>query len=558
VNRTRGSIYVGLGLLAVLGALLVPAYIRSVDAAVIQRAGAKTPSLVVEAVQAARLDKLGQAVLLAQAAMAAEVPEATATLYAIQRQRGERPVPAVWGGGDSLLQQVCRLPGMPLPVGETVMEVMLPEAQRVAVAGFLGGLRRVDVQELLKNRALESTVVFPPARSPSGQVLDAAILLTGLLVQDEAMRPTLRQQIEELATAVNRGYDSTSLEVFYLNLTSLAKRLSWDQLLAFFGGVKDLASLRQLTRVVTAAPADLPVVFSALQLAETPYAVSDYVRAFPKTAIRDLRFALGSGRGGLNLLLARAQPVHHAGWRDWVLAVPGAGWLFGLVVALAYQSTVLALLLKYLLWLDGAFLLARAVPDFREPADGLEQSLKVSGIGTLRQQTVAGLAVALALILGEPGLARAQAATNADVIWRFPKNKPTMLAQATSPPKVMSNQANWLALAVFFAVQMSVYVVGLIKLREIKRQSLPPALKLQLLDNEENLFDTGLYIGLGGTGLSLVLLALNLFSASPMIAYASTGFGVFFASLLKIIHVRTYRRLLILQAANEAPASSVS
>jgi hypothetical protein len=47
-------------------------------------------------------------------------------------------------------------------------------------------------------------------------------------------------------------------------------------------------------------------------------------------------------------------------------------------------------------------------------------------------------------------------------------------------------------------------------------------------------------------------MALDLFSASPMIAYASTGFGVFFASLLKIVHVRSYRRLLILQAADES------
>jgi hypothetical protein len=118
----------------------------------------------------------------------------------------------------------------------------------------------------------------------------------------------------------------------------------------------------------------------------------------------------------------------------------------------------------------------------------------------------------------------------------------------------MSNQANWLALAVFFAVQATVYIVGLIKLREIKRQQVPSRLKIKLLDNEENLFDTGLYIGLGGTGLALVLLALNLFTASPMIAYASTGFGVLFASLLKIIHVRAYRRTLILEASREATA----
>lgn len=117
----------------------------------------------------------------------------------------------------------------------------------------------------------------------------------------------------------------------------------------------------------------------------------------------------------------------------------------------------------------------------------------------------------------------------------------------------MNKEANLLALVVFFAVQLTVYIIALIKLREIKRQPIPSTLKLRILDNEENLFDAGLYLGLGGTGLSLVLLAMDVFSASPMIAYASTGFGVFFAAVLKIVHVRSYRRLLILQADLEAP-----
>lgn len=556
MNRFLGSVYVGLGLLAVLGALLVPAYLRSVDSAVLAHAGAKDPALTTEALELARLDKLGPAVLLAQAAMAAEVPEATATLYAIQRQRAEQPVPAVWGRSDSLLRQVCWPPGQVPPAGDTVIEVILPEPQRAAMARYLGSLRRADVQELLRTRAIRNTLLFPPVGSASGHALDATVLLTGLLLQAEAFHPTLRQQIEELAVAANRTGDTAQLELWCLNLTSLAKRLSWDQLLAFISGVRDLAGLRELTRAITATPGELPVIFSALQLAARPVAVSEYLREFPQTGLRDLRYALGTGRGGLNLLLARGEPVYYAAWRDWVLAVPGAAALYGWVVTLAAKSTLLALLLKYLLWLDGAFLIARAVPHFAPPRDELERPLEVRGIRTLRQQTVAGLVVVLALILGEPGLARAQTPAPTETLWLFAKKPTPVVAQAatTPPPKSMSNPANWLALAVFFAVQATVYIVGLIKLREIKRQQIPSRLKIKLLDNEENLFDTGLYIGLGGTGLALVLLALNLFTASPMIAYASTGFGVLFASLLKIIHVRTYRRTLILEASREATA----
>ncbi len=553
VKRLLGSVYLGLGLLAVLGALLVPAYLRSVDAAVITHAGANGPTLVHEALQAARLDKLGTAVLLAQAALAAEVPEATTTLYAVQRQRGEQPLPAVWGGGNSLLRQVCVPPGEIPPTGDTVIEVLLPEAPRAALARFLGASRRADVQEVLRARSWQNTALYPPVSSASGQPLDAAVLLTGLLLQAEAVSPTLRQQLEELAGQANRTGDTARFELWCLNLTTLAKRLTWDQFLAFMGGVPDLEGMRTLAREITLAPAELPVIFAALQLAARPGAVAEYLRDFPQTGVRDLRHALAAGRRGLNRLLDRGQPICHAGWRAWVLAVPGASTAFGWIVALAARSTLLALLLKYLLWLDGAFLVARGIACLAPPPNPLERPLEVRGIRTLRQQTAAGLVMVLALILGEPGLARAQSPPPAPTLGLLTKNNPAAVAQTPPPaPRVMTNQANWIALAVFFTVQMTVYLVGLIKLREIKRQPLPSRLKIRLLDNEENLFDTGLYIGLGGTGLALVLMALNLFTASPMIAYASTGFGVLFASLLKIIHVRTYRRALILQAAEEA------
>lgn len=554
VNRILGSVYAGLGLVAVLGALLVPAYLRSVDAAVVRHVGTQGPNLVAEAQQAARLDKLGTAVLLAQAAMAAEVPEATATLYTIQRLRSEQPVPAVWGGAHSLLRQVCCPPGEIPPVGDTVIEVLLSESARAAVVRALSSARRADVQEVLRARDWRETALYPPVSSASGQAFEAAVLLTGLLLQAEAFHPTLRQQIEELAATANRSGDTARFELWCLNLTSLAKRMSWDQLLAFVAGMRDLEGARTLARVITTTPADLPVVFAALQLASRPDAVSDYLRRLPQTGVRDLRHGLAAGRAGLNLLLERGQPVYYAGWRDWFLAVPGADFAYGWIIALAARSTLLALFLKYLLWLDGAFLIARAISHFIPPPNPLERPLEVRGIRTLRQQAVAGMVVMLALILGEPGLARAQTPTPEPTLRLFSKQKPAMVAQTSpSPAKVMSaNPANWLALALFFVVQLTVYLVGLIKLREIKRQPLPSRLKIKLLDNEENLFDTGLYIGLGGTGFALVLLALNLFTASPMIAYASTGFGVLFASLLKIIHVRTYRRALILAAAQEA------
>jgi O-antigen/teichoic acid export membrane protein len=85
---------------------------------------------------------------------------------------------------------------------------------------------------------------------------------------------------------------------------------------------------------------------------------------------------------------------------------------------------------------------------------------------------------------------------------------------------------------------------------EIRRQFVSSELKLRLLDNEEHMFDAGLYVGLGGTVLSLVILALGVVKPGLMAAYSSTLFGILFVAILKICHVRPYRRQLILETGD--------
>ena len=106
------------------------------------------------------------------------------------------------------------------------------------------------------------------------------------------------------------------------------------------------------------------------------------------------------------------------------------------------------------------------------------------------------------------------------------------------------------AVALFFVLQMTVYVFCLIRLSIIKRARGSANLKLQLLENEETLFDLGLYIGLAGTVFSLILLTMGIVTASLMAAYASTLFGILFTAIVKTVHVRRYKRRLLLEAAN--------
>ena len=83
---------------------------------------------------------------------------------------------------------------------------------------------------------------------------------------------------------------------------------------------------------------------------------------------------------------------------------------------------------------------------------------------------------------------------------------------------------------------------------EIRRQPIPSRLKISLLENEDNLFDCGLYVGLAGTVGSMIFLALGYSSGGMMAAYSSTLFGIVFVALFKICHLRPYRRRLILES----------
>ena len=72
-------------------------------------------------------------------------------------------------------------------------------------------------------------------------------------------------------------------------------------------------------------------------------------------------------------------------------------------------------------------------------------------------------------------------------------------------------------------------------------------MKLRLLENEDLLFDAGLYVGFVGSVLTLILMSLRVGEIS-MMAYASTSFGIIFVSVLKIFHVRPLRRQLIMES----------
>jgi hypothetical protein len=115
-----------------------------------------------------------------------------------------------------------------------------------------------------------------------------------------------------------------------------------------------------------------------------------------------------------------------------------------------------------------------------------------------------------------------------------------------------------LTIGFFAALQIGMYLFCLSKIREIEHQSLSALLKLRLMENEENLFDGGLYIGIAGTATALVLQVLGVIQPNLLAAYSSNLFGICCVALIKIRHVRPYKRRLILDGQLVAPAAPVA
>jgi hypothetical protein len=68
---------------------------------------------------------------------------------------------------------------------------------------------------------------------------------------------------------------------------------------------------------------------------------------------------------------------------------------------------------------------------------------------------------------------------------------------------------------------------------------------MQLLENEDMLFDMGLYIGLGGTVLSLIFMVLGQENQGLIAAYTSTLFGILEVAIFKIFILRPFKQKLI-------------
>ncbi|HLP08457.1 MAG TPA: hypothetical protein VK178_09840 [Opitutaceae bacterium] len=535
--------------LLVLGAALLaagwllPVQVKSLSPLLLREAGADTPTLVAFGEELRAADKLGPANLVSEAAKKLALSGAAGleTQLADDAQRQLEIVP--WGGVDPYLEQVFSGRSRPRavePKSVPAIQEFLPAKAREAVRTYLGNSRSGTVKALLATAEIDHTKRFVPAKRAGGQPLDATILMTALLNQGNWLSDSLSREVRGRAeSAVQRG-ELEPIEDFYYDLLTLSRRLNWIQLGEWLRACPDVKTVGEFSQLLRAAPDALPVLYAASLQSRAPDGVTRYALTFGKGGLAGLETALRAGEGAVRQLVRRQVPVNP----DSPLA-----WDYFASLSLRYPTVMT--IVKYLCFFAGVWFVFRALD---RALVGPVLSAANRTLMHAKSGVMALVFSGVLFVLSEPFLLRG--APPADLALKVSIPALSMVGQLQASPSTAANvDTSTIITIVFFgALQALVYWICLLKMREIERQSVPSLLKLRLMENEENLFDSGLYVGIAGTATALVLQVLGIIQPNLLAAYSSNLFGITCVAMVKIRHVRPYKKKLIVESQGVAPA----
>ena len=524
------------GLLLAFAAWSLPVNLKALSPALLREAGAGTPTLAQFGRQLVDSEKIGPAALVLAAARSLNDPGAAALEAELARLSAHTPEMVAWGGWDPFLDPLFNLRENKGRAASTpVLTFFITEKARETLRAYLEKSRSLGVQSLLRTRGLTATGRFVPATQPGGQPLDAVILLAALLYQGEHLSPPLQRELRGLAETALAQKELGALEPFFLDLLSLGKRLDWAQLGELLRATENTKTVGEFAHLARVAPDQLPVIYAAALFSGSADRVATYLIQYGKPGLEDLRLALANRQGAVNQLMLRQVPVNR-----------GASGGLGTAASLVLLHPQVMIVLKYLGYLLGVFLVFRGL-DRLIVAPVADTTL---ALPRMKSGALALIFAALLVIVTEPFLLRAAPLSEYRVRLILPVLVSTStphVAPTTNPPPTMES-STLISIGFFASLQIAMYFICLLKIREVARSSLPSLTKLRLMENEENLFDGGLYVGIGGTATALVLQVLGVIEPNLLAAYSSNLFGITCVALVKIRHVRPYKRLLILES----------
>lgn len=523
---------------------MLPVNLKSIPPALLVEAGKGTASVAQLGQQLVTAEKIGPAELVLAAARTLNDPGAPALATAVGGLAAHQAELVAWGGWDPFLDPLFKLrAGNPPAPSTPVLTFLLPEKARVTLRSYLENSRSLGVQALLKTRGLTATGRFVPSMQPGGQPLDAVTLLTALLYQGEHLSPSLQRELRTAADAAVADKQLGELEPFFIDLLSLGQRLNWVQLCELLRRTEGIKTVGEYAHLARVAPDQLALIYTAALFSDSADRVAAYLIQYGKAGVEDLGLALTHGQGAVRQLLLRQVPVNRS-----------AGPALGAAAGLALLHPQLALALKYLGYLAGAFLVFRGLDRGLFPATGAATTMLPRA-----KSGVLALGFAALLIVGsEPFLLQAAPPSEFKLRLVLPVLATTAELSPSPPDQTPTamDTSTILSIGFFAALQVAMYLICLAKMREIAAQPLAPLVKLKLMENEENLFDGGLYVGIGGTATALVLQVLGVIEPNLLAAYSSNLFGITCVALVKIRHVRPFKRQLIM--ASQAEGQTVA
>ena len=527
----------------------VPSYFRSVSPLVLEAAADGTPGLLEMARRHLQGGRPGLAQPLLRMEQARPNPGPIQALLDAEAELLERFPDYRWSGGPAPFYEQFLQQARHLREDETaVIPTLLPREHRSRLLGFLRQSPNRNVHQILQSRDLGSWQSFYPVYSTSGQPLDATLLTIALLEQATAFTEELETELMSavgLALAGSNG-SVRKLEPLCIAVLTLGRHMDWVQLRTAVGAMETGQDLLFAAQALQEAPGRTDLILSGI-LYDVPFArLSAYLARHGDRGWASFRTAAGLGSGAVQALVEFDKPVYHPP-AFWSLLPPVVHQGQERMKSFAESFPHTAILLRvFAFGMCGVFLVGtlRVLILGPRPPGGRERRLLIN----LDSLVGSVLVTLLVWVLIEPGLLdfrpNEQGTLQIKLAQPLPDDAASTIETAAT---TMLDQVTILVLLLFFVAQLLVFIFGLLKIAEIRRRPEPPETKLRLLDNEEVLFDLGLYVGLGGTVASLILVVLNIVDASLMAAYASTLFGIIFVAFLKIGFLRPFRRHLILR-----------
>jgi len=532
--------------------LLVPAHLRTIDPVTLKAAGEQGTSNGTKIKESLNAAHTGPAKVLAQAT--GKMDQFATEIEAIQ---AERPTIAFIGGPDGSFESFASLlPETRLIAASSppVVSLLLPLNERLTLVEQLKRSSNANVEALLGIRELKGMVQLHPADHAAGAPYDSGLLTLAQLIESGHIDPAWADQMGGLANqaAVGNTQAIAAVEDLVMSTLSLGRKLDFRSLANLADFNETLAGWADMATLYRAKPEKIPLLFTILHYEKQSRPLFEYLSEYPETGISDLQLALEKGPAAISLILKEALPIHESTRLSEEILKPIQSYRPDFFISLSITDRSAALGLKLAFFLASGLAVAFAMGAVWRGSSKTTNEIDYLNPAVLSRNICISLAFTLLIwFTFEPDILK----SDKDEVNSGPRIEFAVagaLESIQSPVKTMQdlNHVTLLVLLLFFIVQLVIYCFCLLKLKEISKQMLSPMMKLQLLENEENLFDFGLYVGLGGTVLSLILVAVGIVEASLMAAYASTLFGILFVAILKVMHLRPYRRKLILQTGS--------